>query len=60
MTTEDFGCFLQQRPGSFYHVGAGCSLPLHNAGFLPDDTAVVTAAALHAAVAETYLRRGTT
>ena len=60
MTTEDFGCFLQQRPGSFYHVGAGCSLPLHNAGFLPDDTAVVTAAALHAAVAETYLRRGAT
>lgn len=60
MTTEDFGCFLQQRPGSFYQVGAGCSLPLHNAGFLPDDTAVVTAAALHAAVAETYLRRGAT
>ena len=57
MTTEDFGCFLQQRPGSFYHVGAGCSKPLHSTAFLPDEAAVVTAAALHAAVAEAYLRR---
>ena len=57
MTTEDFGCFLQQRPGSFYHVGAGCALPLHNTGFLPDDAAVVTAAAVHAAVIETFLQR---
>jgi len=57
MTTEDFGCFLLERPGSFYHVGAGCSLPLHNAAFLPDDAAIVTAAALHAAVADTFLRR---
>ncbi len=55
MTTEDFGYFLQQRPGSFYHIGAGCALPLHNTGFLPDDAAVVTAAAVHAAVAEAYL-----
>lgn len=55
MTTEDFGYFLQERPGSFYHVGAGCSLPLHNTGFLPDDTAVVTAAAVHAAVITAYL-----
>ena len=57
MTTEDFGCFLLERPGSFCHVGAGCALPLHNSAFLPDDTAVVTAAALHCAVADTYLRR---
>ena len=56
MTTEDFGYFLLARPGSFYHIGAGCPLPLHSAGFLPDDAAVVTAAAVHAAVAETYLR----
>ena len=56
MITEDFGYFLQQRPGSFYHVGAGCALPLHNTAFLPDDGAVVTAAALHAAVIEAFLR----
>ncbi len=56
MTTEDFGCFLLERPGSFYHVGAGCALPLHNSAFLPDDAAIVTAAALHCAVAEACLR----
>lgn len=55
MTTEDFGCFLLEKPGSFYHVGAGCALPLHNASFLPDDAAVVTAAAVHAAVIEAFL-----
>ena len=57
MTTEDFGCFLLERAGSFYHVGAGCALPLHNSAFLPDDAAIVTAAALHCAVAEAFLRR---
>ncbi len=55
MTTEDFGSFLQACPGSFYHIGAGCALPLHSTGFLPDDAAVITAAAVHAAVAEGYL-----
>lgn len=58
MTTEDFGCFLLRRPGSFYHIGAGCALPLHSSAFLPDDEAVITAAALHAAVVETFLREG--
>ena len=51
LTTEDFGYFLMERPGSFYHVGAGCALPLHSSGFLPDDRAVLSGAALHAAVA---------
>ena len=55
MTTEDFGYFLMEKPGSFYHIGAGCTLPLHNTGFLPDDQAPVTAAAVHAAVIEKYL-----
>ena len=56
LTTEDFGEFLIERPGSFYHVGAGCGLPLHNTGFLPDDGAAAVAAAVHAAVIEAYLR----
>ena len=56
LTTEDFGEFLIERPGSFYHVGAGCGLPLHNTGFLPDDGAAAVAAAVHAEVIETYLR----
>ena len=55
MTTEDFGYFLHERPGSFYHIGAGCELPLHNPGFLPDDGAVAFGAALHAAVIDAFL-----
>ena len=55
MTTEDFGYFLLERPGAFYHIGAGCPLPLHNPGFLPDPEAAVTGAAVHAAVLEAYL-----
>lgn len=54
MTTEDFGYYLMERPGCFYHVGAGCPLPLHNAAFLPDGEAAVTAAALHAALVWAY------
>ena len=50
MTTEDFGYFLQACPGSFYHIGAGCPLPLHNSKFLPDERASVIGAALHVAV----------
>ena len=56
MTTEDFGYFLMRRPGSYYHVGAGCPLPLHSTGFLPDDAAAVIAAAAHAAVIEVFLK----
>lgn len=55
MTTEDFGYYLLERPGSFYSIGAGCSLPLHNRSFLPDARAAVTAAAVHAAVLYRYL-----
>ena len=55
MTTEDFGYFLQERPGSYYHIGAGCALPLHNTAFLPDDRAAVVAAATHCAVIEAFL-----
>lgn len=55
MTTEDFGYFLQARPGSYYHIGVGGALPLHSTAFLPDDSAAVTAAAVHAAVIEAYL-----
>jgi len=56
MTTEDFGYFLMERPGSFYHIGAGCEKPLHNTSFLPDDRAAVIAAAVHCAVIEAFLQ----
>ena len=49
------GYFLMERPGSFYHIGAGCSLPLHNTAFLPGEQAPVFAAAIHAAVIQKYL-----
>ena len=55
MTTEDFGYFLLHKPGTYYHIGAGCSVPLHNAAFLPMADCAVTAAALHAAVLHSYL-----
>ena len=55
MTTEDFGFFLMERPGSYYHIGAGCAEPLHSGAFLPTDDAVVSLAALHAAVADAFL-----
>lgn len=57
MTTEDFGYFLMERPGAFYHIGAGCPLPLHNPAFLPVPEAVVTAAAVHAAVLDRFLHQ---
>ena len=55
MTTEDFGMLLADRPGSYYHIGAGCDRPLHNSGFLPSADAPVIGAALHSAVLWHYL-----
>ena len=55
LMTEDFGYYLSAAYGCFYHVGAGCSVPLHSPQFLPDIRAAVTAAALHAAVLERAL-----
>lgn len=42
-TTEDFGYYINYRKGAFYHIGAGCSHPLHSNNFLPDDMAVMYA-----------------
>lgn len=55
MTTEDFGYYLGEAPGCFYHIGAGCSKPLHNPAFLPDEEAAVRLAVMHAAVVLEYL-----
>lgn len=56
MTTEDFGYFLEAVPGCFYHIGAGCPLPLHNPSFLPDEDVAVELAAVHTAVIMEYLK----
>ncbi len=55
LTTEDFGCFIDAAAGSYYHVGAGCSEPLHSPAFLPADGAETVAAAVHAAAAWAWL-----
>ena len=57
MTTEDFGCFIDAAAGSFYHIGAGCSFPLHNPKFLPEPLTIIRLAALHADIIEQYLTK---
>ena len=55
MTTEDFGFYLEKCTGCFYHIGAGCSMPLHHPEYLPTDRAVETAMRMHYATAMSYL-----
>ena len=55
MTTEDFGYFIDAAKGSFYHIGAGCSAPLHNPQFLPEAFTIYRLAALHADIIGQYL-----
>ena len=50
MTTEDFGFYLLKYPGAYYHIGIGSPYPLHSPKMCPDESALVTAAAVHAAV----------
>lgn len=47
MTTEDFGCYLQKVPGCFWHIGVASQAPLHSDTFMPDESAICMAAALH-------------
>ena len=55
MTSEDFGCFIENTPGCFYHIGVGGDYPLHSSRFLPDTRHLPQAAALHAAVIRRFL-----
>lgn len=57
MTSEDFGYFVDAAKGAFYHVGVGGDAPLHNCRFLPDESVIPTAAAVHAAVIAAYLEQ---
>lgn len=56
MTSEDFGYFLLEKPGSFYHIGVNSPYPLHNAKFNPDESAIAYGAAAHAAIVTEYLK----
>ena len=50
MISEDFGYFVDEAAGCFYHIGAGSSYPLHSDHFLPAEEVVPVGAALHAAI----------
>lgn len=47
MTSEDFGFYLDEAPGSFYHVGCECEYPLHSDRFNPDESAIMTGMLVH-------------
>lgn len=55
MTTEDFGYFVTERGGCFWHFGVGGDYPIHNPHFLPDEGLLPLAAALHAHIITNYL-----
>jgi len=57
MVTEDFGYYLEQAPGCFYHVGVGGGEGLHSPRFLPSAALLPGAAALHAAILLAFLAR---
>lgn len=50
MVAEDFGYFLRQRPGCFYHIGVGGPASLHSDHFDPEEWTLCHAAAVHAQV----------
>ncbi len=57
MTTEDFGAFLEQVPGCFWHLGVGGEAPLHNGRFCPSEDVLPLAAALHVQTCLTALEQ---
>ena len=57
MISEDFGFFVDQAAGCYYHIGAGSPYPLHSDRFLPDEEGLEVGAAIHAAVAIAYLNQ---
>ena len=55
MMTEDFGYYQQIVPGTFFHIGAGCELPLHNSRFLPSEGVACVLAGMHVELVMTFL-----
>lgn len=56
MTSEDFGFYLDEAPGSFYHVGCECAYPLHSDKFNPDEGAILTGMTVHLKIVSEYLK----
>lgn len=57
MTSEDFGFYLDQAPGSFYHVGCECEYPLHSDRFNPDESAILTGMLVNLKAVNEFLNR---
>lgn len=57
MTTEDFGYYIEKYKGCFYHIGVNSPYPLHSPKMCPDEHALATAAAVHAAVLMNDLKK---
>ena len=57
MVTEDFGAFLEQVPGCFWHLGVGGDAPLHNDKFCPSEDILPLAVALHVQTCLTALNK---
>lgn len=57
MTSEDFGFYLDEAPGSFYHVGCECDYPLHSDRFNPDESAILTGMLVDLKAVNEFLNR---
>ena len=57
MTSEDFGFYLDEAPGSFYHVGCECDYPLHSDRFNPDESAILTGMLVNLKAVNEFLNR---
>ena len=47
MVSEDFGYYLDEAPGCFYHVGCDSEYVLHSDRFNPDERALLTMMQMH-------------
>ena len=57
MTTEDFGYFLQERKGCFFHFGVGGEYPLHHPAFYPPDDLLPVLAAFYCRLTEMLVNK---
>ena len=62
LLTEDFGYFIENVPGAFYHIGVrnpeiDAVHPLHSGLFRADESAIAKAAAVHAQVMWDFLNK---
>lgn len=59
MGGEDFSCYQQIIPGTFFNVGIGCVHPVHNSKFKVDPEAFKTSIPLFVALVKAYFEGST-